>query len=141
MGIFNKISQSSQNVLNKAKDLSEITSIKSKISDEQRVLLNNLAQLGELYYQNNKENPDENLKQLCGIITENKNKINELNKEIEKLKNSSLCPQCGSKLNEGAVFCGKCGMSLATNEKKFCSSCGKQLEPNCKFCPNCGAEN
>ncbi len=36
MGIFNKISQSSQNVLNKAKDLSEITSIKSKISDEQR---------------------------------------------------------------------------------------------------------
>ncbi|MBQ7559816.1 MAG: SPFH domain-containing protein [Synergistaceae bacterium] len=46
--------------------------------------------------------------------------------------NSSICPNCGQPVINGAKFCPNCGARLA------CPNCGNALIPGAKFCPNCG---
>lgn len=58
------------------------------------------------------------------------------------------CPNCGEYNEEGAIFCGECGMRLpkvAENKKEkernetICIACGEPLEKDALFCGNCGA--
>ena len=65
------------------------------------------------------------------------------------------CAACGTPVKPGALFCGKCGMSItpaaapdALNVPKSdaaveasppCWSCGNVLKPGARFCPACGA--
>ena len=46
--------------------------------------------------------------------------------------NSSICPNCGQPVINGAKFCPNCGARLV------CPNCGNALIPGAKFCPNCG---
>ena len=54
------------------------------------------------------------------------------------------CPNCGNKLNEGALFCGSCGQKIIQPieeikiEANFCSKCGREFEKDEKFCAECG---
>lgn len=139
MSILNKITQSSQNVINKAKDMGEVSTIKSKITQEQKVLKENVNRLGEMYYHYFKDNPDQRLVEICSIITQNRMNIQSLNEEIEGIQNTLTCPKCSEKQPEGTAFCGSCGESLArVGMKNFCSGCGKQVDGASAFCSNCG---
>jgi len=44
------------------------------------------------------------------------------------------CPQCGSQLFPGFIFCSNCGYQL----KKKCSKCEMLVDKNYKHCPFCG---
>lgn len=46
-----------------------------------------------------------------------------------------LCSNCKTNLQEGALFCHKCGTKVENNN---CSSCGKELIKDALFCPYCG---
>ena len=48
------------------------------------------------------------------------------------------CQNCGSELEEGALFCKECGTKVKT--VKFCRECGSPLSMGVKFCSNCGAK-
>ena len=54
------------------------------------------------------------------------------------------CPNCGNKLNEGALFCGSCGQKIIqpTEEIKVdvntCPHCNTPFEKDEKFCAECG---
>src|SRR6266850_7126425 len=45
------------------------------------------------------------------------------------------CSACGGSNEQGATFCGKCGVPLA----KQCASCHHPLERGAIFCSQCGA--
>jgi eukaryotic-like serine/threonine-protein kinase len=46
------------------------------------------------------------------------------------------CPACDHENREGATFCGKCGVSVAT--ESVCPSCGRTNAADQKFCDGCG---
>jgi len=48
-----------------------------------------------------------------------------------------FCPNCGAKIKDVDVFCGKCGKPV-TEELK-CVGCGEKVEPGDMFCRKCGA--
>ncbi len=52
----------------------------------------------------------------------------------------AVCPDCGTELNENALFCPKCGCSVKTTAEKktFCTECGAELSASATVCPNCG---
>lgn len=49
------------------------------------------------------------------------------------------CPNCGSKLSEGAAFCSACGAKTQTNAPGVCTACGMALPEGAEFCIGCGA--
>ena len=55
-----------------------------------------------------------------------------------------FCEKCGNRLNEGAVFCVKCGAATGgrggnMSASTLCTRCGTQLVEGEIFCSKCGA--
>ncbi|UCF07767.1 MAG: zinc ribbon domain-containing protein [Thermoplasmata archaeon] len=48
-----------------------------------------------------------------------------------------FCPNCGAKVKDVDVFCGKCGKPVL--EELKCVGCGEKVEPGDMFCRKCGA--
>lgn len=64
--------------------------------------------------------------------------LTELNQQIETLKNSPHCPQCGLIVEADAIFCKYCGCRIQPSSEKNCVNCGFPLEKGALFCTNCG---
>ena len=49
------------------------------------------------------------------------------------------CRNCGSKLDDDALFCMNCGVKLSeTLTSKYCFQCGNKLDEDAVFCTKCG---
>lgn len=74
---------------------------------EKMEMLNQLyMELGKAYYEGKFEEPLPELLPLFDQITRIRNSMEEANARREIGK---YCPNCGSMLEEDAVFCGNCG--------------------------------
>ena len=50
-----------------------------------------------------------------------------------------FCKNCGSTLDNDAIFCTNCGKKLSdVFTAKYCVACGVKLDDDAVFCPNCG---
>ncbi|MGI6659709.1 MAG: zinc ribbon domain-containing protein [Dethiobacteraceae bacterium] len=49
------------------------------------------------------------------------------------------CPNCGSKLPEGAAFCSVCGAKTQASAPGVCTACGMALPEGAEFCIGCGS--
>jgi len=116
MGILDeigkKIAKSSQETVKKAKSIAETTRLNNQIAEEQRTLTAFYAQIGEKYYVSNKNAPAEEYAQFCDRVTAGLARIAELQTEIQKLKNTRFCPNCGAACPINVQFCASCGTQL-----------------------------
>ena len=55
---------------------------------------------------------------------------------------SMICPKCGTKLDDGVLFCTECGAKKPADAPLYkCDKCGWEPEDPKnppKFCPECG---
>ena len=55
---------------------------------------------------------------------------------------TKVCPECGSVLQENAMFCWKCGCDLAESitetKTQVCPKCNNELQETAMFCWKCG---
>jgi hypothetical protein len=49
-----------------------------------------------------------------------------------------VCPSCGPRPEDNAVFCSGCGRSLVAASAPRCAQCGAELPDGAKFCAECG---
>jgi hypothetical protein len=49
-----------------------------------------------------------------------------------------FCPNCRSRMTEGAVFCTNCGTKTKAGATNLCTSCGMELSEGTAFCISCG---
>jgi ribosomal protein L40E len=49
-----------------------------------------------------------------------------------------FCPNCGSKLPDGAAFCSACGAKTQAGVPGVCTACGAELPEGAEFCIGCG---
>ncbi len=52
------------------------------------------------------------------------------------------CRNCGAKLEEGSIYCPKCGTKQVdeTPGTIYCKYCGSEIDADCVVCPKCGKQ-
>lgn len=143
-----KVSQTSQDAIKKTKIMAETTKISTQISAEKRIVADNYSKIGEKYYELFCDTPDQNLIPFIETIKEAKQKIDDYEEQILKLKGIESCPNCGAEIKDDGLFCTACGTKLpepvaeeneaTASEAKVCSNCGNPLPAGLKFCSGCG---
>lgn len=74
----------------KAKDVSRMTKLNFEIKTAKDTIDKAYAEIGKIYYETHKHNPDTYFIQLCDQITQCINNIDELQNELDKIKNGAV---------------------------------------------------
>ncbi len=146
-----KISETSQEVVQKTKDTAEILKLNSMISDEENQLKEYYIELAKAYYEANKNSIPEEYASYFANIAEKHANIANLNDQINKVKGLFPCPNCGASLPSDALFCSSCGTKIEKPEEpvpvaeeatdvKRCTKCGEPIQEGFAFCINCGTK-
>ena len=143
-----KISQTSQDVVKKTKDSSEIYRLEGMISEEDRKINSIYQQLGKLYYELHKDSYEISFEAMVLQINDCENRKIQCLEQIDKIKGIKKCPQCGSEIPYTAKFCNSCGSQLEVEKADIpqetisnvitCKNCNNVIGENSAFCENCG---
>ena len=144
-----KISVTGQNVMQKAKGMADITSLKSQINEEQKKIDKYCQNLGHMYYELKQNHPEPQLAELVRMVQASYQRIEAIRSEIEAIESIKTCPRCGAVLEPGMAFCVGCGakvedmkegMQASQQQVRFCIKCGKQIPQGAVFCTKCGTK-
>lgn len=151
--IGKKIGETAQAAQKKANETIEITKLNKAISNEEAKIEKIYYELGRRLYDLYAQGHDvgEDFEQECEEISVYKDNIKDLKKKIMELKNIRLCPNCGAEIDEGTLYCSKCGTKIEPPESaepvedekpdfKICPTCGSKLTLEAAFCPSCGTK-
>jgi rubrerythrin len=142
--IGKKITNAGQSVVKGTKDLAETARINSQISEEQKQLGRLYAQLGKLYFEQIGGNPEAPFHDICEAIAAAEGRIAGYQHELQQIKGTKLCANCGAEITDSSAFCPMCGTPVpvsapaTTPARRFCSNCGSELESGAAFCLSCG---
>lgn len=97
-----------------AGELLSVAKLNIRIMDRKAAVNTALREVGELLYATHTGNPTDSeiliakLQEIDGLKAE----IAEMQAQIKKEEEKYTCATCGSKVQEGAAFCGECGDKL-----------------------------
>ncbi len=143
------ISSKSKDLAQKAKDISETSSLNTIIKNEEFNIDTQYKLIGKQYYEKYSSRTGDEFEASILIISKSMEKIEATKAQIEKIKKRSCCPSCGASFKKGDLFCSKCGSAIPQPEKEpentlpaaepeKCPQCGEVIEDNGLFCTKCG---
>lgn len=141
-----KISVTSQNVVQKAKGMADISGLKGQISDEEKKIERYYQNLGRMYYETCGKEPLPELAGLTGMIDGSIERIEKIREEIAAIENITTCPVCGAVIEPGMMFCVGCGTRVGEQPQapapgtKVCPNCGSRISESALFCTKCGTK-
>ena len=155
MAFFDKlgqtISKGSADVAKKTRDFAEIGSLNSQISSQEDIIRNTYVEIGRLYFEAHKAEPDAVYTEQIGKILDAMAVIEEKRQRIRTIKGIRICTQCGAEIPLEAAFCAKCGNKVeveavqgevvAPEEEPavvHCPECNAELPADVAFCTSCG---
>lgn len=101
----------------KANDYVEISKLLLERSTMKSDIQKSYAKIGELVYTDKNEGKNSDI---IDMYIEELNSLNErlkeINLQIAKLRNKSICLKCGAENEAGAIFCSRCGASFEDEE-------------------------
>lgn len=109
------LSETGQTVVNKTRDISEITKLSAKVSELERKMDQTYKVIGKLYVEHYGDNPDEMFKNAVASIKDKQRRIIGYKEDIRRLKGINKCAGCGADVDAGAQFCSKCGAKVEPN--------------------------
>lgn len=152
MSFFNdigkNISSKTKEISQKAKVMSESSSLNNIIKGEECKIDFQYKIIGKLYFEKYGENADEEFMEAINTIKASMEKIQHTQDEIKRIKSMFNCPNCGAPFKNDAAFCAKCGAKLPEKKTKSepqvpegaqkCGKCGNILTKEALFCNVCG---
>ncbi len=93
MDFFEKVGETvyntGKNLSDKAKEMAAIAELKNQINTHNTVIKKNYSLIGKTYYANNALNPEPEYMEMVQQIREAQKKIDELQEQIEFIKNNN----------------------------------------------------
>lgn len=112
-----KISKAGQSVVEKSKELTDITKINFAISDEEKKIDEAYKKIGKLFVEKVGDRAEGEFADLVGEVKTAEEKISEYKKQIKDIKGIVVCPKCASELQSDAIFCNHCGAKISDSEQ------------------------
>lgn len=116
MGFFDQLGKKASDTMQSAKDktskLSAELKLKSQLADRKDRINVLYSEIGKEVYSDYQKGINENSQvvlEKLKEITETNERIEEINKEILKIKGVRICTSCGGQIPAGSDFCPKCG--------------------------------
>lgn len=103
------IAEKGQGVLNKTKDLTEITKLSVKVADLQKKNDSLYRTIGKMYVDRYGDHPDEAFQEAVRNVRENLKRIVNFQEDIKILKGYQKCDSCGADVQNGSQYCSACG--------------------------------
>ena len=142
-----KASETTAKAIQQAKDFAEVTKLNGLISDEEKKIEGIYRELGKMYIEIHRCDPDEKLSELVAKIAEAEQAIKKYRGQIQDIKGIVLCTKCGAEVAKDASFCSICGTAVPKPEPAEptdplntmkCSNCGAPAKEGMRFCTACG---
>lgn len=116
MDFFDKVSDAivgtGKTISKKAKETSDTAKLSYELHATQDKIHESLQSLGKAYFEEYKNDEDAEFQVQMYEIKELSKKVKELEKEIQDVKGTTVCPNCGASVTKGAKFCMNCGEKL-----------------------------
>ena len=143
-----QISNAGKNVAQQTKNLADSTLLQNSISEKQKTAQQLYANLGQLYYDVHKDDPEASGYQTMCQITKVLAEINQCREQLSRLRGNSICPNCGTEIAGDSQFCRGCGSRLdpavlpasPAPEGNVCPQCGTRMPAGNLFCTICGCK-
>ncbi|MBR4201071.1 MAG: zinc-ribbon domain-containing protein [Oscillospiraceae bacterium] len=141
------VSKTAKQVSDNAKSLADKNRLRKDVAAIENELRNRYRDIGEKYFNENKDHPDGEYAEMFSAITELQANLSAKQHEIEMLEGSLICPSCGGAIVIGSRFCPHCGTAAPvpapapsenTAVQPVCPFCGEALAPDAMFCAACG---
>lgn len=129
--------------------MSEMDRVMESITQTESELRQKLFQLGQTYYENNKdkkeiENP---YAQMVEQITKLDQNRKAFYKNKLRLDGLMICENCGKTIPYGSVYCSECGKKADEKQESGetadsglkCKKCGHPIKQDSQFCASCGS--
>jgi len=149
MAILDKLTKVTQGAVRGAKDFTEAARVNSQIAEEEKRLNSTYTQIGKLYFALGEANPATPIDELCAAATASQEKIAKYKEELDQIKGTKRCDECGAELPTASAFCSACGAKAPVVEPptpiaepavatRLCSGCGLEVPEDAVFCVGCG---
>lgn len=149
--IGRRITNAGQEVAQQTKNLTEITRLNAKISENKKKMSQLLFEMGQDYYLKHKRETDNEEQNYINRVNELFREVMDFQDEIERIKTADVCKVCGSRIVEGSCFCMSCGARLNANQiesnlltesssGRNCPNCGAAVDEDSTFCTSCGTK-
>ncbi len=143
--------------LNKTKEPTEMERVDANIAQVQAEIQQRLLQLGQMYYEEHKNDENTGDKQWIIVDTISKLEHNRIGFQKNKLRlqGQMMCENCGAIIPYGSIFCNACGKKADEKQEggeasvpggveapagRRCAVCGAAMEEDSVFCTSCGAK-
>lgn len=154
MGFLDKAKNLGNKTVEESKKYAEVTKLNMTVNSHQDQLKGVEIKLGEFILHNGFEGlgEKEEFQTLLNQAGEIQKKISELQEQINKIKNVSICTNCGAEIPKEGKFCVNCGTPAPVAPEpetvapetaapvNRCPQCGVELEADALFCACCGAK-
>ncbi len=129
-----------------AQNFTEKASLNEKIDSSRKEITACFTQLGQVYYERNRQNAPEEYRGIFERIRNLNQTIYQCQEQVKRINGIRPCPQCGLELENSVMFCPRCGCSMPPVNQQgqgfpggaVCAHCGAPLEADALFCTSCG---
>lgn len=104
--ISDTIMSTGKEVGQKAKEMTEKAKVQYEIRKKEDALRQRFEQIGREYYEEHSESEE------LVDVSELYDEIDALKEQLAEIRGGKICPDCGKKLAEDAIFCSYCGTAL-----------------------------
>ena len=107
-----KITKTSTDVAKRAKDLTDMAKYTSQITNNENTIKVTYTEIGKYAYENLRDQFPADINEKAAVVDAAMAEIDDLKKEILKLKGNVKCEQCEREVPDNFPFCPYCGQKM-----------------------------